>query len=70
MINNINFIKKHYASFIYIGFFSFILTLIAYVIISTSSFNYPNDDFVIIKKGSTMQDVTKLLNKNKTRSSS
>ena len=64
MINNINFIKKHYASFIYIGFFTLILTLIAYVIISTSPFNYPKDDLVIIKKGSTMQDVINLLNKN------
>ena len=64
MINKINFIKKHYVSFIYIGFFSIILTLIAYVIISTSSFSYPNDDLVVIKKGSTMKDVINLFNKN------
>tara|TARA_Y100001968_G_scaffold63443_2_gene54208 strand:- start:186 stop:1211 length:1026 start_codon:yes stop_codon:yes gene_type:complete len=64
MIKNIHFLKNHYLSVLYIGFFSIILILIGYVIISTSSFYYPKDDLVIIKKGSSMYDVIQLLNKN------
>ena len=61
----LKFIKKHYVSFIFAALFKTLLFIIGYVIISTSTFNYPNDnELMLVKKGSTMIDVIKLLNEN------
>ena len=58
-------IKNNYLSISYISFFTVILFLIGYVIISTSKFYYPSDDeLVVVPKGSTMTDVINILNEN------
>jgi len=58
--------KTNYISFLYVFLFLTFLSLISYVIITSSTFNYPNDDkLVVIKKGSSMQDVINILNNNK-----